>query len=254
MQAFEVVPIRFWSRGSASRSGDALKQAAELRDPEVLAFESGGRFYAGQLSVCAGGVLRVAFNSARPIRLWFNGQLVLDEPLSMRSYQREVVGVFVLPVEAGEQELRVEVGALRYYPSFMDDYAPSRNRKATCERIAVLHPDALQLRATFLAQGRSPAVSLCFGPAQFMREGAVWQHLLARPIPGFREEPPSAEQRCAAEVPPAEWILRTDVQPCVAEECTSPEEWCAGLQHFRVPVVEAGASVAPLRPALYTHL
>ena len=240
-----VVEVTFWSRAGESRRDPRLKEAQA--DPAMLQLEPEGRFYAGRLQVPRSGTLLLNLVSPRPLRIWLDGVLVLDEVLFWKSSQREVRAAVVCPVGEGETPLLVEFGPRPCWPKDMDVSCPARNREQVREGIRRTRPDRLVLSAAVQAVTGVPALSLRFSPCQFHRDGVTWQHVLARPSGGFRESPPSTAHFSALDQPEQAIVLATSVAPGSAIELTKNEERVRGLRRFAVPVANFMDRPEPLR-------
>ena len=75
-------------------------QATVTPDPSKLPLAPGAGRCLGELTAGAAGMLVAQVISPRPLRMWVDGILVVDEPLWWRSFQRQVHCAFVLPVMA----------------------------------------------------------------------------------------------------------------------------------------------------------
>ena len=170
-------------------------------------------------SLPASGSLVLELVSPRPLRVWVNGTLALDGLLYWRSYERELRAAMVIPCAAGETALLVEVGERSGWPAGLDVNSPSRNREKVRAALRERHPDVLQLQARVEAEVQAPAVSLCFSPAQFQRDGVTWQQVTMRPIPGFATQAPSTEFWGVTEMPEEPLALSSVVLPTQALEC-----------------------------------
>jgi hypothetical protein len=124
---YRPVEITFWSRGAQTRTSDLLQQPSAW-PLDQLAFEAAGRFYAGTFAVPAAGALVLALASPRPVRIWIDGNLALDESLFWRSFQRELRAAVIVPAAPGIVRFLVEVGPRPSHPPIVDERCPSRNR------------------------------------------------------------------------------------------------------------------------------
>jgi len=238
--------VTFWSRGAASRND------AELRQPSAapvaqMAFEPAGRFYAGRLSAPGAGMLVLELASPRPLRLWIDGTLALDEALFWRLFQRELRAAALVPVACGEVPFLVEVGPRPSHPKGIDDDCPSRNRAKVMAAIAERRPDRLTLAARVETGVEVPALSLRYEAAQFHRDGVTWQHVLVCQRPGFSPVPPSTDAWSPAELVEPAIALRSNVLPGEAREADWPDERRRGVRRFFVPVANRGDLPPPLR-------
>ncbi len=225
---------------------DGLLKEAQA-NPAEMCFEAEGRFYAGTLKLPASGSLLLEIVSPRPLRLWVNGTLALDEGLFWRRYEREVRAAVVIPCLAGDTALLVEVGPRSGWPVSIDEDCPSRNREKVRAALWERHPDCLQLQARVEEGAQAPSVALCFSPSQFHRDGVTWQLLTARPIPGFFAQPPNTEYRGVMDMPEEPLILSSAVLPGQALEATTEAERARGVRRFYLPVANAQDAPAPLR-------
>jgi len=189
--------------------------------------------------------------SPRPLRIWANGTLVVDENLYWRLYQREVRAALVFPCNAGEIKFLVEVGPRPKYPEELDETCPSRNRKLVMKEIERIHPDQLKVLLRVDKDVAGPALSLRFPATQFIRDGVVFQHVLVHPIPGMSAHMPSVEVWSQAELSDGRILLTSSVLPGRAEEGTPCEELALGLRRFHVPVANSDDMPAALRSTGY---
>lgn len=237
--------ITFWSQPGKDRQDPALTQPQPK--PAEMAFSADGRFYAGRMMVPAAGTLVLQLLSPRPLRLWLAGTLVLDEGLLWRFYERKLLAAVILPCAKGELPLLVEVGPRSGWGKHIDDDCPSRNREYVRSELRKRLPDRLTLTATVAAGVTGPAVGLRFLPAQYRKDGIAWQHILARPTPGFSNRAPSLDFWSPVEEPEEPLFLASSVLPGNAVDGTTPEERQRGLRHFFVPVANAQDDAKPVR-------
>lgn len=204
-------------------------------------------FHRSRARADGGGVAILHITSPRPFRLWIGPRLAFDEALSWRDFQREIRAVLLIPVTTDEElELLWEFGPRPSLPDFVTHDCPSRNREKVARGLREQFPDALRLEGTIVPGVAASPLALRFSPAQFRREGVVWQQVLARSLasawtaPSTSTEPPG---------PPSAGYLRlgTEVWPAPAHEATSPNDRAAGLRRFYVPVSAPGDESAPLR-------
>ncbi len=245
MAKSSTVKVSFWSRGGKDRSDAALR--SPQTKPAEMRFEPEGRFYAGRLALPATGTLVLQVHSPRPLRIWLGGALVLDEGLLWRFYERRLRAAVVVPCLAGESDLLVEVGPRSTWHAGIDADCPSRNRERVRSELLRRLPDRLTLGARVEPGLAAPAVSLRFLASQFVRDGVTWQHIVARPLAGFPNTPPSTEFWSPVEEPAEPLALTSTVLPGNALEGTSPEERQHGLRHFYVPVANPQDAPSPLR-------
>ena len=239
------VKVVFWSRGGTHCNDPALRRPQDR--PGQLRFEAERRFYAGRLQVPGDGSLVMHVHSPRPLRIWVGGTLVLDEGLMWRLYERHLRAVVVVPCRAGACEILVEAGPRSTWHEGIDRDCPSRNRERVRRELKRRLPDRLGLTCTLASGVRAPATSLRFMTAQYVRDGVVWQHVLARPVRGFATRPPSTDYWSPVEEPEEPLFLRTSILPAHAVEGTSVEEKERGLRHFFVPVANPHDSPPPMR-------
>lgn len=243
---YQQAETTFWSRAGASRDDAALAQpqagpAAELR------FEPDGRFYAGRLRLPVAGTLVLELTCPRPLRLWIGGALALDESLFWRCYEREIRAAVSVPSAAGDVSLLAEVGPRSGWFEHIDQHCPSRNREHVRAELKRRLPDRLNLRAAVAPDVAGAAAALRFLPGQFVRDGVTWQHVLARPIPGFAPDAPSIYVWSPVETSEPPLFLTSSVLPGHAVEGTSPEERQRGWRRFHVPVANTLDAPQPLR-------
>ena len=212
----------------------------------IIAFHPDTRHYITHLDVASAGTLTLDLTSPRPLRIWLAGHLVLDEPLSWRSFEREIRAAILFPVTPGQLKMRVEIGDRPRHPECIDRDCPSRNRQRCLDGVAKRLPDQLTLTPTCQPGRHAPALALRFPATQFVRDGITWQHVLTRPVRGVGQ-PPTTNLRTAAEEPLPALALRSTVQPRHATEDTADDERAAGLRKFYVPVAAPGDEPAPVR-------
>jgi len=246
-EAYSTVETIYWSHGGTNRHDQQLQIGQD--NPAEMAFTASGRFYKGILRTPASGMLVLEVVAPRPLRLWVNGELALDESLPWRWYERELRATVMIPCFAGEVTLLAEIGERPTWPKSLDEDCPSRNREHVRAELLNRHPDRLHLTAIVAEDALAPAMSLRFLPAQFQRDGVVWQKILTRTIPGYDLTPPSIEARSLAEVPSTPISLSTAISPQKAVEMTSEEERAAGIHRYYVPVAGQHDMPAPLRTA-----
>jgi hypothetical protein len=241
-----AVPVTAWSRGAASVTDPLLRERAAPAGA-ALPLEPEGRFYAGRLRVPAAGTLVLDLRCPRPLRLWLDGRLVLDEPLFWRHFLREVRAAVLAPRNAaGEAEFLVEVGPRPIHPTHIDRDCPSRNRERVITSLPRVYPDALELRGRVTPGQCAPAASLRFWPTQFRRDGVIWQHVGVRPTRGAATRP-STDLWSAADEPDLVLALTSSAAPGAAADGTSEREARAGLRRFLVPVADSANPPRPRR-------
>lgn len=239
-----AVTVTFWSRAGQHRADPALRSPQPR--PAALRLAADGRFYAGRLAVPATGTVALSLVSPRPLRLWLDGVLVLDEPLFWRHFQRRLYAAVLCPCAAGEVPFLVEVGPRPRHPEHIDRDCASRNRERVMRELARRIPDALTLTGAVTPAVTLPALSLCFRPAQCRRDGAVWQHVYVRPARGVGAAP-SVNAWSPAEEPQPQFCLTGPAAPGAAVESTPEAERQAGLRRLLVPVADSARPLPPLR-------
>ena len=84
------IEITSWSHGGDSTSDKALETPQKPCSDGTLPFTGEARYYTMQIECPASGTLALQIESPRPIRIHALGELLLDEPLAWRSFQRKV--------------------------------------------------------------------------------------------------------------------------------------------------------------------
>jgi hypothetical protein len=222
-----------WSGGEATEGGLPI-------DPAL-------RVHEGLVAMPEAGTLVLRIRSPRPLRLWLDGTLLLDEGLSWRDFQRCVDAAAIWPADAGAVALRVEFGDRPRHPAFVDQSCPSRNRDAVMAAVERLHPDVLAVSIERAPAGGA-GLGLRFVPTQFWREGVLWQHLLVR-LPASGAERPSTQSSLPADQPTPWLTVRSSVLPHDAVDATTAAEGGLGLRRLHVPVADRDALPTPLRHA-----
>jgi hypothetical protein len=225
--------VEGWSGGEAGAEG-------------LLPIDPDAGVHHARIPATEKGTLRLTLRSPRPFRLWIENVLLLDEGLSWRDFQREVMAAAAWPTTGGPLALRVEFGERPRHPAFVDDSCPSRNRTAVMAAVERLHPDGLELRMELAPPG-GPAAGVRFQPTQFWRDGVLWQHLIVRSAES--PPPPSTQSSQPADQPSAFIGVRSETLPFDAVDATKPEERARGVQRFHVPVCERADLPLPLRSA-----
>ena len=234
-----------WSQAAKIRTDSALQRADKPSPDGKLPLTAESRFHRAVIRAEATGALTIEIASPRPLRLWLDGEAVLDEPLFWRSFQRQLRAAVVVPVEAGEHELLVEVGPRPHHPPFVDNSCPSRNREAVMAALAARFPDSLTVAVRCVPGAKPPAASLRFLPSQFQREGLTWQEIMVRPLPGFGKAP-TVDVRSTAEAGAPTLRIENQMWPGQLHDATGDAERGGGLRRWFVPVAGTG-ELAPLR-------
>lgn len=188
------------------------------------------------------------FASPRPLKVWFDDLLVIDENLYRYSFQREMRGAALYPCKTGELEITVEVGRRPVHLPFVDEHCPSRNRAKVMDALARQFPDRLEVKARVERDVTCPAASLRFLPTQYVEKGEVFQHILVRYADESASEPPSIDLWSTADRPVDVLALLTETgEPlrCSASE----QEQRVSLQRFYLPVGTVDNPKKPLRTA-----
>ena len=239
--------IAFWSQPAKTRTDPALQRAQPAGPDGALPLAPDSRFHRAVIRADAAGALVLELASPRPLRLWLDGELVLDEPLFWRSFQRQIRAAVVVPAAAGERELLVEVGPRPAYHPSLDESCPSRNRPAVMAAVAARFPECLRLAVRNRPGAKPPAASLRFLPSQFHREGLTWQEILVRPLPGFGRSP-GTDVRSTADDSGAPLRIENLAWPGQLHDATGDAERAGGLRRWFVPVTATDA-LPPLRAA-----
>jgi hypothetical protein len=240
--AADKLDLCFWSQPAVSESAAASAPAAT----EMLAISGASEFRLGRLRVPRDGTLVLSLTSPRPMRVWVGRNLVLDESLFWRFYNRRLYCAAVVPVAAGECEVLFQFGPRPAHSARLDQKCPSRRRDEVVRRIAQRIPDRLELTAT-LVDGAAPAVALTFAPTQFVRDGITYQKLTAKPLMVFLTRPNNEKHPA----PAADYVLtlQSNVLPRLAIEKTLPHDREAGARTCYVPVAHPGDEPGPVRQA-----
>ncbi|WP_217594468.1 trehalase family glycosidase [Cohnella sp. GbtcB17] len=227
------------------------------RDNEawLLPCEGAPRRYEGIVAVPEDGVVLIEWQSPRPLRLWLDGMLVVDEPLYWRSFQREIRGAFVVPCRKGEAVLRAFTGERPSFAPYAAANCPSRNRQKVLDAVQAARPDLIRICGTVHAGVAGiPPVHLRFDPVQHQEGGIVYQRVEAKRL-SDPFEPPGTDVRSTLERPPAQIALRSAAVPYETKyaQYASPahpsapaKQAPADLAIAHVPVADA---VDPLPPA-----
>jgi hypothetical protein len=234
-----------WSEGAIERNSDVLSKTQSVPTNGRLPIAAGAGYHRALFDCAGSGILVLELTSPRPLRLWVDGQIVLDEPLWWRSFQRQVRGVALAPVQAGMLELLVEFGERPWHPSDIDEHCPSRNRDAVKAAVLARCPDFLTLEARLVRGLKLPPLSLVFTPTQFHRDGVTWQEIRARLFADWHQ-PPSCQAFRAAETLPAWPLIEAAAWPGQVHDATPSEDRAASARRLFVPVGPTGA-LPPLR-------
>ena len=219
----------------------------------TLPFTGEARYYTMQVECPASGALALQIESPRPIRIHALGELLLDEPLAWRSFQRKVYAALIMPVNKGTQEFLIEVGPRPRHPTKIDDHCPSRRRECVMKALTASIPDVLQVAGSFTEAVRVHPTALRFLPGQFVKEGWIWQEIMIRPAQGSTLSPETS-LRSAAERPPPFIAVSGPVVPDRFHDGTTPEERLAGFRHLYIPVASSDPTTQPVRkPACETR-
>lgn len=180
--------ISEWRKGATTRS-EATRAEPQRVSRGRLPLQPDGRYYAGTLRCPSTGTLIITLASPRPLRVFLNGMLALDEGLSWRLFQREVRAAILFPCSAGDMMIEIEVGPRPTHPAIVDSDAPSRDRTRTLAAVGKLRPDVISFEATVAAGETLPVLALRFSPAQFHREGATYQSVQVAMMPDYAQSP-----------------------------------------------------------------
>ncbi len=201
----------------------------------------------GQLNLPHTGTLVLELSSPRPLQLWIGGQPVLAEDLHWRRYERQVRAIVVLPLAAGVHALRARYGARPGWPATIDEHCPSRNRERVRVGLLSRLPDRIILSATVTVGHEAPACCLRVLPTQCVMDGVTWQHLLARPIAGFRREGPTLLHDHPGRLPVWAIALRSPVAPHHARLASTSADREAGLHRLLLPIANPFAPLPTAR-------
>lgn len=192
--AQSAVPI-----GESSRGTEHAAAISRESNEWLLGCEGEPAEYEGIVRVPRSGALRLHWRSPRPVRIWFDGLPVVDEPLYWRSFQREIRGAFVIPCRKGEWSIRIRTGERPSFAPYAAANCPSRNREKVLRAIRETRPDVIRLEGIVLPDcAAPPSVALRFDPIQHREGGIVYQRVEAKPLPDPFEDP-SGDCRTTAE-------------------------------------------------------
>jgi hypothetical protein len=234
-----------WSHGAAERADKALNESLPAPPDGRLPIAAGARFQRAMLDCPTIGTLILELTCPQPLRLWLDGQIIFDEPLSWRSFQRQIRGAVLAPIWPGKRELLVEFGGRPAYYSFIDEHSPSRNRLAVNAAVKARFPDILALRARLSPDISVPPLSFVFTPTQFHRDGVTWQEVQARQFANWIQ-PPTTEAFRASDAMPGWPPLEVADWPGQVHDATTEADRGAGGRRLYVPVCATG-SLPPLR-------
>lgn len=209
-----------------------------------VSLDAEGPVLAGTLSLPDEGaavIFRLA--SARPLRLWLDGLLVLDADLSWRNFQRTIEAHVVVPRLSGRGiDVRIEVGERPSHPPSLDVEAPSLHRRETLQALSEAILDAFEFHLT-LAPEPLPAMTLRYHPTQFRSDGWMWQVVEFLGLPDTTHRPSTqSDQR------PWAWPAALSPGAPVSRPITlnpSPEP-----SQIAIPVWPLEAWPSPLRSAV----
>lgn len=234
--------LTFWSQPGVCDHDAALAKAGG----KPLALSADGRFYRGRLNIPADGSLVMQITSPRPLRMWIESALVLDESLSWRLFNRRVYAAVVVPVKTGELNLLVEVGPRSRHPQHIDHDCPSRNRDHLMKQLETVIPDVLELMTGVVAGQMATPASLRFTPTQFQQDGVVYQQAMVRPL-AHLFAPPSIRQMNVLSSLDDTLKLFGSIMPNHAIEKTCDKDRLAGQRRFYIPVACEFNAPQPLR-------
>lgn len=207
------------------------KDLQAVSDSYHLPLTPGVGRYLGKLECTESGTLIGDIISPRPLRIWMDNILIVDEPLWWRSFQRQVRCAVIIPVSAGDILLEVEVGERPRHPEYVDKSCPSRNRENVLKALMETIPDELSLDLSFV-KGESIQLSLRYLPGQFIRDGIVYQEVVVRELERCFL-PPSYDIRNIMDWKVTPYILRTDLGRSYE---TGDNAISSGLRRVYLPV------------------
>jgi hypothetical protein len=193
----------------------------------------------------ANGTLVFEIACPRPLRLWLDGQPILDEPLFWRFYQRKMRVIALAPARQGTLELLAEFGERPRHPTGVDKDCPSRNRAAVMAAVAKRFPDVLEIEVRLQPDLTLPPFSLSFTPTQFHRDGVTWQEIQGRMIADWRQ-PPTAHALNTSDTLPAWPLIEAAEWPGQVHDATTDDDRRAGVRRLYVPIGASG-NLRPLR-------
>ena len=237
--------ITAWSRGGNTRSDTAIDTLKPAPADGRLPIAPEARFQRATIACPDKGTLVFEIWCPRPLRLWLNGQPVLDEPLPWRFFQRVLRAVALVPAQAGTLELLAEFGPRPRHPKKINEQCPSRNRAAVMDALERRFPEVLDLHVRLLPDLNLPPLSLRFTPAQFHRDGITWQEIQARLFPDL-SRPPDIDARNAGESWPAWPLIESSEWPGQLHDASAETYRRAGSRRLFVPVCATGV-LPPLR-------
>lgn len=242
------IAIPRWRPADGISDGD--RPVSREKEDWLLPCDGEPRRYEGVVAVPEDGVLLLQWRSPRPLRLWLDDILVVDEPLYWRSFQREIRGAFVIPCRKGNAVLRGFTGERPSFAPYAAANCPSRNRQKVLDAVQAARPDIVRVRGTvYPGIAGIPPVHLRFDPVQHQADGIVYQRVEAKRLPD-PFEPPGTDIRSTAERPAARIALRSSAVPYETKYAQyahpSASADLADILIAHVPVADA---VDPLPPA-----
>jgi hypothetical protein len=241
----ETHMITAWSRGAAARNDVALTDLRPAPAGGRLPIAPDARFQRATLDCPGESVLVFEITCPRPLRLWLDGQPILDEPLFWRFYQRKMRVVAFAPARKGTLDLLAEFGERPRHPAGVDRDCPSRNRAAVMSALAERFPEILDIQVRALPGLALPPFSLCFTPTQFHRDGVTWQEIQGRLMPDW-SQPPTPQALNTCDTLPAWPLIEAADWPGQVHEATTDDDRRAGVRRLCVPIGATGAQ-PPLR-------
>jgi hypothetical protein len=226
----------------AAADGEAIAPVTDGQSI-LLPLSADQRCYDASLVMDAPATVICVIRSPRPLRIWIDGVLVLDEGLFWRSFQRQVFAAFVIPLTATRAHMRFDFGARPQHPAFVDQACSSPNRQATLAAVAARYPDAvsMQFTAAALADGGG---SVRFLPQQHVADDMLWQHVLVRPLASF-DAPPSTAFASPGERPVPTLELATGLGK--GRRAVRADEAAHDYARYHIPVAAEADLPAPLR-------
>ncbi|MEM6315114.1 MAG: hypothetical protein AAF743_13560, partial [Planctomycetota bacterium] len=212
----------------------------------ALPLREGAGTYHVNVRAQAPGTLCLTLTSPRPLRVYLDGERVIDQPLHWRSFQRCVRLGLVVGLTADASVLRIDVAPRPRHPAEIDASSPSRNRADVMAALMETVPDVIELAGHVTADTDAPSAALHFPPGQFRRDRLVWQEVVVHPLTD-RTDAPRSDIRNLAEQPATPLRLHGDVAPERMHDATSTDEHRVGLRHIYVPVFHIDEPPPPVR-------